>query len=72
MAEWSKSTLARFRELGERLHAGAIEDVQCMGPQRHVALAHQDQTEFCVGWKHTLTHGQVREMTKKVLSLWAS
>jgi CheY-like chemotaxis protein len=72
MAEWSRGTLARFRQLGERLHAGPLEEVQCLGPQRHVSLAHQAETEFCVGWKHTLSQGQVREMTKKVLSLWAS
>jgi CheY-like chemotaxis protein len=72
MAAWSKATLARFRELGERLHAGPLETVDCLGPQRHVALAHQAETEFCVGWKHTLSPGQVRENTKKVLSLWAS
>jgi len=72
MAEWSRATLARFRELGERLHAGGLEDVQGLGPQRHVSLARQDESEFCVGWKHTLSQGQVREMTKKVLSLWAS
>jgi len=72
MAEWSRITLARFRQMGERLHAGPLEEVQCLGPQRHVSLAHQDETEFCVGWKHTLSQGQVREMTRKVLSLWAS
>lgn len=72
MAEWSRATLGRFRQLGDKLHAGHLETVDCLGPQRHVALAHQDETEFCVGWKHTLSPGQIRENTKKVLSLWAS
>jgi len=72
MAEWSRATLARFRDLGDKLHAGHLETVDCLGPQRHVALAHQGDTEFCVGWKHTLSSGQIRENTKKVLSLWVS
>jgi len=72
MATWAKESLARFRALGERWHAGPLEQIECLGPQRHVALASQGDTEFCVGWKYTLTAGEIREMMKKVLVLWAS
>lgn len=72
MAAWSRQNLERFRALGDRLHAGPLEQIEAMGPQRHVALAQQGDTDFCVGWKHTLTAGEVREMMKKVLALWAS
>jgi CheY-like chemotaxis protein len=72
MAAWSRQNLERFRALGDRLHAGPLEQIEAMGPQRHVALAQQGDTDFCVGWKHTLTSGEVREMMKKVLALWAS
>jgi CheY-like chemotaxis protein len=72
MAGWSRETLRRFRALGDRLHAGPLEQMEALGPQRHVALACQGETEFCVGWKHTMSPGQVREMTRKVLALWAS
>ncbi len=46
MAAWSRKSLERFRELGERLHAGALEEIVGLGPQRHVALARQDGP-FC-------------------------
>ncbi|HSU54421.1 MAG TPA: DUF4388 domain-containing protein, partial [Candidatus Dormibacteraeota bacterium] len=72
MAEWSRARLEQFRALGERLHAGPLQQVEALGPQRHVALACQGDTEFCIGWKHTMTAGQIREMTRKVLALWAS
>ena len=72
MAKWARQSLERFRELGERLHAGPLEQIQGLGPQRHVTLACQGDTEFCVGWTHTMKPEQIREMTKKVLSLWAS
>jgi len=72
MAVWARQSLERFRGLGDRLHAGALEDLAGLGPQRHVTLACQGDTEFCVGWKHSMTPEQIREMTKKVLSLWAS
>jgi CheY-like chemotaxis protein len=72
MAAWAKQSLQRFRALSDRWHAGPLEQIECLGPQRHVALATQGETEFCVGWKYTMTAGQIREMMKKVLALWAS
>jgi CheY-like chemotaxis protein len=72
MATWATQSLERFRALGDRLHAGALEQVAGLGPQRHVVLASQAETEFCVGWKHTMTLPQIREMMSKVLALWAS
>ncbi len=72
MSAWAKQTVASFQSLGERLHAGVLGQVEGFGPQRHVVLAHQSETDFCVGWTHTLRSDQVREQMKKVLSLWAS
>jgi CheY-like chemotaxis protein len=72
MAKWARQSLERFRGLGEHLHAGPLEQVQCLGPQRNVTLARQGDTEFCVGWTHTMKPERIREMTKKVLSLWVS
>jgi CheY-like chemotaxis protein len=72
MAAWARQTLERFRLLGDRLGAGPLEQIEGFGPQRHVALACQDETEFCVGWKHSLTSDEVRDMMKKLLALWAS
>jgi CheY-like chemotaxis protein len=72
MAAWARQCLQRFRGLSDRWHAGPLEQIECLGPQRHVALASQADTEFCVGWKYTMSAGQIREMMKKVLALWAS
>src|SRR5258706_6064319 len=41
MAQWAKETVARFRELGDRLHAGGLERIEGLGPQRNVTLAGQ-------------------------------
>lgn len=72
MAAWARQSLERFRSLGDRLGAGALERIEGFGPQRHVTLAAQEQTEFCVGWKNTLAPNEVRDLMKKVLALWAS
>ena len=72
MEAWARQNLDRFRALGERLQAGPIEGITGLGPQRHVAIATQNDTEFCVGWRHSMTLQQVHDMMKKVLALWAS
>jgi CheY-like chemotaxis protein len=72
MAAWARQNLERFRLLGDRLGAGPLNQIEGFGPQRHVALACQKETEFCVGWKHSLAPEQVRDMMKKLLALWAS
>jgi CheY-like chemotaxis protein len=72
MTAWARQSLERFRMLGERLGAGPLEQIEGFGPQRHVTLAWQGETEFCVGWKHSLAPDQVREGIKKVLALWTS
>jgi CheY-like chemotaxis protein len=72
MAKWSRQSLERFRELGDRLHAGALDQIEALGHQRHVTLTSQGDTEFCVGWTHKTTPERMRELLKKVLALWAS
>ena len=72
MARWARQSLERFRTLGDRLHAGPLEQIEALGPQRHVALACQPDSEFCVGWTHSMTSAEIRERMKRVLALWAS
>ena len=72
VARWARQNLERFRALGDRLHVGGLEQVEALGPQRHVALASHGDSEFCVGWTHSITSAEIRERMKKVLALWAS
>lgn len=72
VAEWSRQTFERFRGLGDRIHGGPMEQVEGLGPQRNISLTTHGETEFCLGWKHSMSLDQVREMTKKILTLWAS
>jgi CheY-like chemotaxis protein len=71
MTTWGKRNLDRFRTLGDRLHAGALEQLECLGPQRHVVVAPQGARDLVVGWRPTLSLAQVREAMKKVMALWA-
>lgn len=72
IAAWTRSSLESFRMLGERLQAGQIEEVEGLGPQRHVALAKHDEIEFCLGWQFSLSPKEIRDQTKKAIALWVS
>lgn len=72
LAAWTHQSLECFRALGDRLQAGPLEQINGLGPQRHVALAQHGDTELCVGWRHSLSAEAVRDRMKKVLALWAS
>lgn len=71
LAGWSRQSLERFRALGERLQIGPLEQIECLGPQRHVALAAAQDDALCVGWRPTLAADEVRDRMKKVMALWA-
>src|SRR5437588_11810177 len=55
MAAWARQTLSAFRDLGDRLHAGQLDRVDGVGPQRNVTLAAHSDTEFCLGWKSAMS-----------------
>ena len=70
--EWARQTQERFRALSEKLHAGPLEQIEGMGPQRHVTLAAAKESILCIGWNSTLEAEDVRERMKKVVTLWGS
>ena len=72
MAAWTRSSLASFHELGERLQAGNVEEIEGLGPQRHVALVRNGQVEFCLGWQLSLSPEAIRKQTRKAIALWGS
>ncbi len=72
LAEWSRQCLERFRSLGERLLAGRLQQMEGLGPKRHVALAPHQHLDFCVGWHRNLSAKEISESMKKVLTLWVS
>jgi CheY-like chemotaxis protein len=72
MVAWTRHILKSFAEVGDRLHAGPLEGITGIGPQRHVTVGRQGDTAICAGWKNKMTGSQVRDGMKKVLALWAS
>ena len=67
---WTRKTIDRFRGVGERLHAGPLEQITGLGLQRNVALARLSDADICAGWTHTLGVDEIRTRMKKALALW--
>jgi hypothetical protein len=72
MSVWMLGTTDRFARLGERLQAGPLDQVEAMGPQRHVTIIKHRETQFCLGWRYTMSLDQIRELTRKAVHVWAS
>ena len=72
VAAWSRKSLARFRPFADRLQAGPLEQIEAVNQERRIALAEQDGTEFCVGWRKSVTAENLIPRMKKLLALWVS
>ncbi len=72
VAAWTRQTQKRLRELGEKLQAGELKQVEGLGLQRHVGIASRGDTELCVGFRRTLTAEQLYETLKNIAIKWAS
>jgi len=72
MATWTRKSLDRFQALGDRLRAGSLLQATTLGLQRHIAIGRQGETDFCIGWKATMSLEDITEATRKAVALWAS
>jgi CheY-like chemotaxis protein len=72
VADFTRQTLANFRDLGERLQFGELQQVLGNGPQRQVAVTTCGESELCVGFPPTSGPEHVRESLKNILSKWGS
>jgi hypothetical protein len=68
----TRQTMERFRGLGERLQAGPLEQIEALGPQRHIGLVQPTDSALCIGWRAVLSAEDVHERMKKASALWAS
>ena len=72
IASWLVETGAAFRDLGERLEAGHLTDVETLGPQRHLAMLCVDQEFLGVGFTRSAALPLIRETMKQIEHKWAS
>jgi CheY-like chemotaxis protein len=72
LADFTRQTVQSFRDVGERLHVGELQQVLGIGPQRKVALGMCGASDLCIGFPPTTGIDQVRNSLKSILSKWVS
>jgi CheY-like chemotaxis protein len=72
VAEWTRKTISTFALLGERLRAGALVQIECLGSQRHAVLLTKAEKDLCVAFQRKETAEQFRETMKHISIQWAS
>jgi CheY-like chemotaxis protein len=72
MAAWVHQTTRALRTLGDRLEAGHLEQVEALGPQRHVAILTSDEQDLGVGFTRSASLPHIQETMKQIEAKWAS
>ncbi len=72
LSAWIHQTTRAMRILGDRLEAGQLEQIEALGPQRHVAILSTDEQDLAVGFTRSATLPYIRETMKQIEVKWAS
>jgi len=72
ISQWVVQTMQQFRALGDSLGSGQMNQLEGLGPQRHVALVSKADPALCVGFHRSLSQDLVRETMSKIVTKWAS
>ena len=72
LAVWTQQTAASFRELGDKLKAGQLNQIEGLGSQHHIAMLSRPEKVLCVGFQRAFTHSEVQETMKHIQTKWVS
>ena len=72
MAAWIHETTRALRALGDKLEAGQLEQIEALGPQRHVGILTSDDQDLGIGFTRSATLPHIRETMKQIEAKWAS
>jgi CheY-like chemotaxis protein len=72
ISQWVRETVRGFESLGEALKAGALQELEGLGPRHHIGITPRNQVNLCVGFHRSLSLKIVRETLKKIVEKWAS
>ncbi len=72
MAAWIHETSRSLSVLGETLEAGQLQQVEGLGPHRHVAVLISDEDSLAVGFTRSAMLPHIRETMKQIEAKWLS
>ena len=72
IASFIHATSEDLRKLSERLEAGQLEEIEALGPQRHLAVLVGDDESLGIGFTRSAILQHVRETMKQIEAKWVS
>lgn len=72
LAAWIHQTTRTMRALGDRLKAGHLEQIEALGPRRHVAIISTDEQDLGIGFTRSAALPHIRETMKMIEAKWSS
>jgi len=72
IAVFIQATTHDLRKLSDELEAGQLEEIEALGPQRHLAVLIGDQESLGVGFTRSAVLPHIRETMKQIEVKWAS
>jgi CheY-like chemotaxis protein len=72
IAVFIQATTHDLRNLSDELEAGQLEEIEALGPQRHLAVLVGDEESLGVGFTRSAVLPHIRETMKQIESRWAS
>ena len=71
LGDWISRTAKSFKQLGAKIQAGELLDIESLGHQRHLSILSGDEEALGIGFTRTLGIGQIRETLKQIEAKWA-
>lgn len=72
LAEWLRSTIKSFQQIGDSLQAGPIGAIETSGTGQHSALAIHSDRVLCAGFHHAMARETRQDAMKRIVAQWAS
>lgn len=72
LAAWVHHTTRALHAVGERLEGGPLEQIEALGPQRHLAVISSDTQDLAVGFTRSALLPHIRETMKQIEAKWVS
>lgn len=72
IATFIHATSADLQVLSDRLEAGQLEEIEALGPQRHLAVLVGDEESLGIGFTRSAVLPHIRETMKLIEAKWVS
>ncbi|MCI0744818.1 MAG: response regulator [Verrucomicrobia subdivision 3 bacterium] len=69
---WLRQTIDSFKELGERLQVGEMQQITATGLHKKISIATAGKSSLCIGFPSATSTDQMRETMRTIVTKWVS